>query len=106
LNTTLILATILALWLTASTAHALINARFTPVHLVKESTLIVWLDFKAGLNSVFTASIRETLKGKTEQKRLGLDGSSADEDTANALRDLVAAGQQEGITRARQMTGK
>jgi len=80
------------LW--ALSAFALINPRFTPVHLVKEATLIVGLDLKAGSNSLFTATIRETLKGKTEQKTLRLDASRADEDTSNALRDLAAAGQQ------------
>ncbi len=81
------------LWLASFTAEALINPRFTPVHLVKEATLIVGLDLKAGSNSVFTATVRETLKGKTEQKTLRLDASRADEDSYNALRDLVAAGQ-------------
>ena len=80
--------------LTATAAHALINPRFTPLHLVKEATLIVVLDLKAGSNSVFTATIRETLKGKTEQQNLRLDASKADEETSNALRDLAAAGQQ------------
>jgi hypothetical protein len=71
----------------------LINPRYTPVHLVEESTLIVGLDLKAGSNFVFTATIRETLKGKTEQKTLSLDASDADEDAVNALRDLAASSQ-------------
>jgi hypothetical protein len=90
---TLNLATVLAAVLAASSAHALINPRFTPIHLVKEATLIAEMDLKAGSNSVFTATIRETIKGKTEQKTLRLDASRADEDSCNALRDLAAAGQ-------------
>ena len=94
---TLNLATVLAAVLAASSAHALINPRFTPIHLVKEATLIAEMDLKAGSNSVFTATIRETLKGKTDQKTLRLDASRADEDSCNALRDLAAAAGQPAL---------
>lgn len=79
--------------LAAPAVHALINPGFTPIHLVKDSTLILQLDLKAGDNATFTATVRETVKGQTEQKALLLDASKADEDTVNALRELVAAGQ-------------
>jgi len=52
------------LWVAA--AHALINPRFTPIHLVKQSALILWVDLKQGQSKdQYDAAIREVLKGKT-----------------------------------------
>lgn len=34
--------------LAAPAVHALINPKFTPIHLTRESALIAWVDIKAG----------------------------------------------------------
>lgn len=80
--------------LLAHCVHALINPRFTPIQLVKQSTLIVWVDVKPGESKdLYTATIRETLKGKSEQKTYRMDISQArDEEAVAALRGLVAEG--------------
>ncbi|MGA2618736.1 MAG: VCBS repeat-containing protein [Thermoguttaceae bacterium] len=81
-----------AAWLCVATANAMINPRFTPVHLVQQATLIVSVDLKPGQSKdQYTAAIREVLKGKTELKALRLDLSKAiNTQNANALRDLAA----------------
>jgi hypothetical protein len=75
-------------------AHALINPRFTPVHLVEQATLILSVDLKEGKSKdEYTAAVREVLKGKTELKSFRLDLSKAgDAQAADALRELAAAG--------------
>ena len=43
----------------------MINPGFTPVHLVKQASVILWVDIKAGeAKDAYTATIRETLKGR------------------------------------------
>ena len=85
-------AVVVLLW--AAAAHALINPRFTPVHLVKQSALILEVDLKQGQSKdEYTAAIRGVLKGKTELKSLRLDLSKArDAQNADAFRALAAAG--------------
>ena len=57
-KTALNVVAVLTIWLTAAAAPAMINPRFTPVHLVKEASLIVALDVKAGeANGTFTATL-------------------------------------------------
>ncbi|MBM4019768.1 MAG: VCBS repeat-containing protein [Planctomycetes bacterium] len=87
-----VLSVAVLLYVTA--AYGLINPRFTPIHLVEQSALIVWVELKQGASKdEYTAAIREVLKGKTELKRLRLDLSkAADAQAAVALRDLAAAG--------------
>ena len=64
--------------LAASAAHALINPTFTPIHLVKQSKLIMSVDLKQGKAiDQYDAVIREVLKGKTELKAIHLDLSKA-----------------------------
>lgn len=86
-----VVATLL-LW--AGAAEALINPRFTPIQLVKQSTLVVSVDVKqAGTPERYVLAVREVLKGKTDAKSFALDLSKArDEQNANALRKLAAAG--------------
>jgi len=78
----------------ATSAHALINPRFTPIHLVKQSALIVSVDVKQGESKdQYAAAIREVIRGKTELKSLRFDLSKArDAQNADALRALAAAG--------------
>jgi hypothetical protein len=80
--------------LAVSAAHAMINPGFTPVHLVKQASVILWVDIKAGeAQDQYTATIRETLKGKAEEKMFRLDISKAGEDEAAiAMREQLAAG--------------
>ncbi|MBM4142120.1 MAG: VCBS repeat-containing protein [Lentisphaerae bacterium] len=91
---TLSAAAMLAAWLAAPAVRALINPRFTPVQLVKQSSLIVSVDVKQGASKEqYTIAILETLKGKTERKSFQLDLTLArDEANAEHLRALVAAG--------------
>ena len=85
-------AVVVLLW--AAAAYALINPRFTPVHLVKQSALILEVDLKQGQSKdEYAAAIRGVLKGKTELKSLRLDLSKArDVQNADAFRALAAAG--------------
>jgi len=74
--------------------QAYINASFTPIHLVKESTLIASVDLKQGASKdTYLAEIRQVLKGKTELKSFRMNLTKArDAETADALRSLAAAG--------------
>ncbi len=82
----------LATLLCAATVSALINPRFTPVHLVKQSALIVSVDLKPGTSKdQYSATIRQVLKGRTELKALRLNLSKAiNTQNADALRQLAA----------------
>jgi len=77
----------------AAAAQAMINPRFTPVHLVKESALVVCVDLRQGASKdQYEAVVRDVLKGKTELKSFRLDLSKArDEQNAEAFRLLAAA---------------
>ncbi|MEI6212407.1 MAG: hypothetical protein WCR06_12375, partial [bacterium] len=83
-----------AAFLAAPASHALINPTFTPIHLVKQSKLIISVDLKQGKTTdQYDAVIREVLKGKTELKAMHLDLSKAlDEQNADMFRKLAAAG--------------
>jgi hypothetical protein len=72
----------------------LINPHFTPVHLVKQAGLILWVDLKQGASKdQYLAAIREVLKGKTDLKTLRLDLSTANNtQNADALRELATGG--------------
>ncbi|MDA1087579.1 MAG: VCBS repeat-containing protein [Verrucomicrobia bacterium] len=91
--TTLVVTVATAL-LAATAARAMINPSFTPVQLVNQAGLILWVDIKPGESQdQYTATIRETLKGEEEQKPFRLDISEAgDDDAAAFLRELLAAG--------------
>jgi hypothetical protein len=80
--------------LAAPSSRAMINPGFTPVHLVKQASVILWVDIKAGESKdLYTATIRETLKGKAEEKTFRLEISKAGEDdAATAMREQLAAG--------------
>ena len=80
--------------LCAATASALINPHFTPIHLVKQSALIVSLDLKAGSSKdQYSATIRQVLKGETKLKAFRLDLSKAiNTENADALQQLAAPG--------------
>jgi len=90
----LIAAAAVVVLLPVTSARALINPRFTPVHLVEEAALIVWVDVEQGESKdQYTAAIREVLKGKTELKSFPLDLSRArDPQSAGILRELADAG--------------
>ena len=91
---TLGVAVMMAVGLTASAAHAAVNPRFTPVHLVKQAALVVTVDVKQGASKdQCVLAVRETLKGKSETKSITVDLAKArDEWSAEALRKLVADG--------------
>jgi len=78
----------------AVAAQAMINPRFTPVHLVRTAELVLWVDLKQGdTKDHYFANVREVLKGKTGDKSLRLNLSKArDEQSADALRELAAGG--------------
>lgn len=80
--------------LAAPASHAMINPGFTPVHLVKQASVILWVDIKAGeAKDAYTARIRETLKGKAEEKTFRLEISQAgDDEAATAMREQLAVG--------------
>ncbi len=82
----------LATLLCAARVCALINPHFTPVHLVKQSALIVSVDLKPGASKdEYSATIRQVLKGQMEVKALRLDLSKAiNTQNADALRQLAA----------------
>ena len=84
----------LATLLCAARVCALINPHFTPVHLVRQSALIVCVDLKPGASpDLYSATIRQVLKGQTALKALRLDLSKAiNTQNANALRQLAAPG--------------
>ncbi len=86
-----VLATIAALFC-ATEARAMINPNFTPIDLVKQAELILSVDLQQGKSKdEYSATVRETLKGKTELKVLRLDLSKAkNKENANALRELAA----------------
>jgi hypothetical protein len=90
----LILLVAAAALVDVSTVHALINPHFTPVHLVKQATLIVSVDLMQGASKdEYSAAIRAVLKGKTDLKALRFDLSKAmNSQNADALRGLAAAG--------------
>jgi hypothetical protein len=74
--------------------RALIDPRFTPVHLVQDSGWIAVLELKQGESKdQYAATIREVLKGKSNLKTLRFDLAKAvNAQNADALRDLAAAG--------------
>jgi hypothetical protein len=83
-----------AVLLAATASQAMINPGFTPIHLVKQASVILWVDIKAGAaKDQYTATIRETLKGKVEEKTFRLEISKAGEDdAATTMREQLAAG--------------
>ena len=86
-----VMAAVAAL-LCAAEAGAMINPNFTPIDLVKQAELILSVDLKQGASkNQYSATVRETLKGKTELKTLRLDLSKAkNKENADALRELAA----------------
>jgi len=82
-----------AAWLSAPAAHALINPRFTPIHLVKQSKLVVSVDLREGASKdQYDAGVREVLKGETERKSFHFDLSKArNAEFADTFRGLAAA---------------
>jgi hypothetical protein len=74
--------------------YGLINPHFTPVQLVKQSALILAVELQPGATKdLYTATIREVLKGKTDLKSLRLDLTRAiNPQNAEALRQLAGAG--------------
>ena len=82
--------------LLAPSARAMINPRFTPIQLVKQSALVVSVDVKRGESKdQYLLTVRETLKdkAKTGTKSFRLDLTKArDEQNADAFRELAAAG--------------
>lgn len=89
-----LVAMAVAALLLAPLTHAMINPRFTPIQLVKQSGVILWVDIKPSESKdQYTATIRETLKGKADQKTSSLDIAEAgEEETATNLREQLAAG--------------
>ena len=67
-----VLAWVAALTMGVGRASALINPRFTPVHLVKDSTLILELRVGPAKDGKATARILRVLKGKGDHKTLAL----------------------------------
>jgi hypothetical protein len=74
-------------------AHAYINPRFTPVHLVSKSSLIASVEVKpGGTKDQYTITIKELLHGKEEHRSFVLDLSLAlNEDSAKDFRALAAS---------------
>ena len=87
-------AAIIFAMLSVPFARALINPKFRPTHLVKESTLIASVGLKEGESKdIYLAEIRQVLKGKTDLKSFRLDLTKArDTQNADALRALAAQG--------------
>ncbi len=85
------LAVAACLWTLA--ADAAINPRFTPIHLVKQSKLIVSVDLKEGASmDQYDAAVRDVLKGGTEKRSFRFDLSKArNAEAADAFRSLAAA---------------
>jgi len=75
-------------------ARAMINPKFTPIQLVQEAGVILWVDIKPGESkALYTATVREEIKGKAEPKTCRLDISKAgDGEAATSLREQLAAG--------------
>ena len=67
-----VLAWAAALTMGVGRAPALINPNFTPVHLVKDSTLILELQVGPAKDGKATARILRVLKGKSDDKTLAL----------------------------------
>ena len=90
----LLAVVILATLLCVARVCALINPHFTPVHLVRQSALILCVDLKPGASpDQYSATIRQVLKGQTALKSLRLDLSKAiNTQNADALRQLAAPG--------------
>jgi len=83
----------LLLLILAPKVHALIDPKFTPIHLVEQSALILELDLKQDTGKEqYVGTVRAVLKGKTALKALTLDLSrAANEQHADAFRGLVKA---------------
>ena len=70
-----VLATLLIAGL-STTAPALINPNFTPVHLVNQSTLVVELELAPVKDGRSIGTVKQILKGKLETKTLTFDLSA------------------------------
>jgi len=67
-------AAVAMLALPPARAHALINPKFTPVNLVRESGVILELNFRPELrNGKLNAVVKQVLKGKSESKSIEID---------------------------------
>ncbi len=79
--------------LTLPLAHALINPKFTPVHLAKESRTILELRFQPAVKGgKATATVARTLKGTFDNKSIVIDlTASAFPDQAKLLDKTIRA---------------
>jgi hypothetical protein len=82
-----------AIGLIAASAWALINPRFTPVHLVKQSELIVVFDVPEKIEGgQITLPVKDVLKGDALEKPPGVDLTTASPpEQGEAIRGLLAA---------------
>ena len=65
-------------FLGSSGVQALINPKFTPVDLVKQSSLILELQFASVKDGKATATVKRALKGKSDRKVIALTLSTSD----------------------------
>lgn len=85
-----VLAWTAALTMGVGRAPALINPGFTPVHLVKDSTLILELQVGPAKDGKATARILRVLKGKVDDRNLSLSlTASGLDEHRNAARKLL-----------------
>jgi hypothetical protein len=76
----------------AGTAHGLIDPKFTPVHLVKQSARIVALELEPARDGRITANVKQTIKGAATAGKIVLDlTKTAYKEHAAGLEKVVAA---------------
>ena len=82
----------------ASSGYALINPRFTPIHLTEQSEFIAEVALKPGpAKDSCVAVVKKTLKGDWKRNELTLDFTdAANRQHAEALMNLVVATKSQG----------
>jgi len=83
----------------ASTVHALINPKFTPVDLVQQSEWVFTVEFGPIKSNRSVCTVRKVLQGKMERKTIALDLSKAMNETEakRMARYLAASGKKPGV---------
>ena len=77
---------------TQNEAQALINPKFTPVHLVQQSGLIAELQLNAVKDGKFTGTVKRALKGKADGAAVSFDlTTSAYAEHVKAIEKMVGA---------------
>ncbi len=90
---------LLVFFMLGGAVHAFINPNFTPVDMVRQSELVLLLDFKSvDKDGKAVAGITKVLKGKTEEKELTLDlmAGALPEDGKDFI-NRIKEGQREAV---------